>query len=96
VVEKAIKQMKRLQNPRIMDGNRIDMEDIEHQDEDEDVTTIENNPSKKAKEERIMKMLTEVMATHEFLAKNFFEIYLKKNDNLAFLDTSDSRLDYGE
>jgi hypothetical protein len=41
-------------------------------------------------------MLTEVMATHEFLAKNFFEIYLKKNDNLAFLDTSDSRLDYGE
>ncbi len=79
-----------------MDGNRIDMEDIEHQDEDEDVTTIENNPSKKAKEERIMKMLTEVMATHEFLAKNFFEIYLKKNDNLAFLDTSDSRLDYGE
>ncbi len=33
-----------------MDGNRIDMEDIEHQDEDEDVTTIENNPSKKAKE----------------------------------------------
>jgi hypothetical protein len=96
VVEKTIKQMKRLQNPRIMDGNRIDMEDIEHQDEDEDVTTIENNPSKKAKEERIMKMLTEVMATHEFLAKNFFEIYLKKNDNLAFLDTSDSRLDYGE
>ncbi len=88
--------MKRLQNPRIMDGNRIDMEDIEHQDEDEDVTTIENNPSKKEKEERIMKMLTEVMATHEFLAKNFFEIYLKKNDNLAFLDTSDSRLDYGE
>jgi len=50
VVEKAIKQMKRLQNPRIMDGNRIDMEDIEHQDEDEDVTTIKNNPSKKAKE----------------------------------------------
>jgi hypothetical protein len=37
VVEKVIKQMKRLQNPRIMDDDRIDMEDIEHQGEDEDV-----------------------------------------------------------
>ncbi len=30
-----------------MDDNRIDMEDIEHQGEDEDAITIENNPSKK-------------------------------------------------
>jgi hypothetical protein len=41
--------MKRLQNIGIMDDDRIDMEDIEYQGEDEDVTTIENNPSKKAK-----------------------------------------------
>ncbi len=39
-----------------MDDDRIDMEDIEHQVEDEDVTTIENNPSKKTKEERIKKI----------------------------------------
>ena len=32
-----------------MDDDRIDMEDIEHQGEDEDMTTIENNPSKKGK-----------------------------------------------
>jgi hypothetical protein len=35
--------MKKLQNPRIMDDDRIDMKDIEHQGEDENVTTIENN-----------------------------------------------------
>ncbi len=50
VAKKTIKQMKRLQNPRIMDDDRIDMEDIKHQVEDEDVTTIKYNPSKKAKE----------------------------------------------
>jgi hypothetical protein len=48
--------MKILQNLGIMDDDRIDMEDIEHQVEDEDVTTIENNPSKKTKEERIKKI----------------------------------------
>ncbi len=31
------------------DDESIDMEDIEHQGEDEDITTIENNPSKKGK-----------------------------------------------
>jgi hypothetical protein len=41
--------MKRLQNPRIMDDDRINMEDIKHQDEDEDATTIENNLNKKQK-----------------------------------------------
>jgi hypothetical protein len=56
-----------------MDDDRIDMEDIEHQGENEDVITIENNPSKKTKEENIKKMLMEAMATHELLAKNFFE-----------------------
>jgi hypothetical protein len=31
VIEKVIKQMKRLQNPRMVDGDdRNDMEDIEH------------------------------------------------------------------
>ncbi len=42
--------MKKLQNPRIMDDDRIEMEDIEHQGEDENLTTIENNPNKKTKE----------------------------------------------
>jgi hypothetical protein len=36
------------------------------------------------------------MATHELLAKNVFEVNLKKNGNLAFLDTSNFRLDCGE
>jgi len=58
VAEKPIKQIKRLQNPSIMDDDKIDMGDIEHQGEDEDVITIENNPSKKEKKERIKKMLT--------------------------------------
>ncbi len=47
--EKTIKQMKRLQNAKIMHDESIDMEDIEHQGEDEDMTTIKNNPSKKGK-----------------------------------------------
>jgi hypothetical protein len=58
VAEKPIKQIKRLQNPSIMDDDKIDMGDIEHQGEDEVVITIENNPSKKEKKERIKKMLT--------------------------------------
>jgi hypothetical protein len=49
VNEKTIKQMKRLQNPKIMNDESIDMEDIEHQCEDEDMTTIENNFTKKEK-----------------------------------------------
>ncbi len=47
--------MKRLQNLKIMDDDKINMEDIEHQGEDEIVTTIENNLNKKTKEERIKK-----------------------------------------
>jgi hypothetical protein len=50
VAEKAIEQMKRLQKPGIMDDDKIDMGDIEHQGKDEGVITIENNPSKKVKE----------------------------------------------
>jgi hypothetical protein len=96
VAEEAIKEMKMLQNPRIMDDDRIDIKDIEHQREDEDATTIENNPSKKVKEKRTKKMLMEVMATHELLVKIFFEIHLRKNGNLAFLDTSDFGSDCGE
>jgi hypothetical protein len=70
--------MKRLQNQWIMDDDRIDMEDIEHQGEDENVTTIENSPSKKTKEEGIKKILSKAMATHELLAKNFFEVHVIK------------------
>jgi hypothetical protein len=75
-----------------MDDDRIDMEDIKHQGEDENVTTIENNPSKKSKEERIKKMLMEVMAIHDFLAKNFFKVHLKKMD-FDFLYTLNFKLD---
>jgi hypothetical protein len=56
---------------------------------------LKKNLSKKSKEKRIMKMLMEVMAIHEFLAKNFFEIHLKKMD-FDFLDTLYFKLDYGE
>ncbi len=45
--------MKRLQNPRLVDGDdRNDMEDILHQGENEDhvLTTMENNPNMKTKE----------------------------------------------
>ncbi len=41
-------------------------------------------------------MLTKVLATHELLAKNFFEVHLKKNGNLAFLDTLDFGWNCGE
>jgi hypothetical protein len=61
--------MKRLQNPRTMDDDRIDMEDIEHQGEDEDMINIKDNPSKKEKEERIKKMLIKDMAIYELLTK---------------------------
>jgi hypothetical protein len=60
------------------------------------VINIEKNPNKQAKEERIKKMLREVMATHELLAKNFFDVCLKKNGNLVFVDTLDFGLDCGE
>ncbi len=70
-----------------MDDDKIDMEDIEHQGENEDVKTIENNFSKKKEEERIQKMLMEAMVTHELLVKNFFEIYLTKNGNFVFMNT---------
>jgi hypothetical protein len=68
VVEKAIKQTKRLQNLQMVDGdNRNDVENMknmEHQGEDENyvLTTMENNPTKKAKKEKIKRMLIEVMA----------------------------------
>jgi hypothetical protein len=68
VVEKAIKQMKRLQNLRMVDGddrNDIEnMKDMKHQGEDEDLvlTTMENNLTKKAKARKTKRMLIEVMA----------------------------------
>ncbi len=60
------------------------------------MTTIENNPNKKEKEERIKKMLTKAMATFKLLAKNLFEIFLFLNDNLAFSYTSNYGSDCGE
>jgi hypothetical protein len=42
--------MKRLQNLGIMDDAKIDMEDIEYQDENEHMITIGNNSNKKSKE----------------------------------------------
>jgi hypothetical protein len=79
VAKEAIKYIKRLQNPKIMDDDRINMEDIEHHDEDGNVTTIENNLDKQTKEEWIKKMLTKAMAVHGLLANNFFEVHLEKN-----------------
>jgi hypothetical protein len=68
VVEKVIKQMKRLQNLRMVDGDdRNDiknMKDMKHQGEDEDpvLTTMENNPTKKAKARKTKRILIELMA----------------------------------
>ncbi len=68
MVEKTIKQMKRLQSLTMVDGDdRNDMEnmkDMEHQGEHKDhvLTTMENNPTKKAKEEKTKRMLIKVMA----------------------------------
>jgi hypothetical protein len=44
---RKIKQMKRLQNPRIMHDNKINMENIKYQGEFEHIITIEKNPNKK-------------------------------------------------
>jgi hypothetical protein len=41
-------------------------------------------------------MLTEAMATHELLAKILFDIHLRTNGNLAFLDTLDFGSNCGE
>jgi hypothetical protein len=38
----------------------------------------------------------EYIETHEILEKFFFEVHLKKNGNLAFSDTSNSRPGCGE
>jgi len=56
----------------MVDGDdRNDMEDMEHEGEDENhvLTTMENNPNKKAKEEKIKRMLIEVMAIHKAITK---------------------------
>jgi hypothetical protein len=96
VVEEALKQMKRLQNRRMVDGDgrndMDDMEDMEHQGEDEDyvLTTMENIPSKKEKEEKIKRMLIEAMVIHEALTKNLFESNFKNKNNIVFLDKSSS------
>jgi hypothetical protein len=46
VIEKAIKQMEKLQNLRTMKHDKIDMGHRKHQGEDEKMTTVENNPNK--------------------------------------------------
>jgi len=71
-----------------------DMEDMEHQGEDENyvLTTMENIPSKKEKEEKIKRMLIEVMVIHEALTKKLFESNLKNKNNIIFLDKSSSWL----
>ncbi len=82
--------MKRLQTPGMVDGDdKNDMEDMEYmehwgEDEDQVLKTMEKNPNKKAKEEKIKKMLIEAMATHEALTKNFFESNLKKKETHRF------------
>jgi hypothetical protein len=57
----------------MVDGN--DINDMKHQDEDEDhvLTTMENNPNKKARKGKIKRMLIKVMTIHEVLAKNFIQ-----------------------
>ncbi len=60
------------------------------------MTAIENNLGRKTKEEMFKKMLIEAMASHRFLAKNFFEFHLKKYGNLAFLDISNFGSNCGE
>ncbi len=60
-----------------MDDAKIDMEDIEYQDENEHMITIGNNSNKKSKEQRIKVMLTKAMRIDGLLAKTFFEINLK-------------------
>jgi hypothetical protein len=67
-----------------MDDDRIDMEDMEHQGEDEDMTNIENNPSKKEKEERIKKMLIKVREIYELLAKKLLQSSFEKNGSFAY------------
>jgi hypothetical protein len=69
------------------DKNDIeDIEDMKYKGEDEDhvLITMENNPNKKTKEEKIKRMLIKVMAIHEALAKNFFESNLNKKKPTLF------------
>ncbi len=96
MAKETIKYIKRLQNPKIMDDDRINMENIKHQGEDENLTTIENNLNKQTKEEWIKKMLTKAMAIHGLLANNFFEVHLKKIGNFSFSNILNSRSNCGE
>jgi len=75
-----------------------DMENVEHQGENEDhvLTTMENNPNKKATYEKLKNMLIEALAIHEALTKNFFESNLKNKCNIAFPDTLDFGLECDE
>jgi hypothetical protein len=50
-----------------MDDDTIDLEDIKHQSENENMTMIENHPNQKKKQ--ILKMFIVVMTIHELLAK---------------------------
>lgn len=70
--------MKGLQNSKITNDDKIDMEDIISKTcEDENVLIIENNASKKAKENKI-KMLAKAMKVHELLRKKLIWSLLEK------------------
>jgi hypothetical protein len=87
VAEKAIKELKRLQNPRMVDGDdridMVDMEDMEHQSEDEDrvLKTMENNLSRKAKEEKIKRRCNHKSMSQfvYFVSKDYNRFAQKKN-----------------
>lgn len=57
--------------------------------------TIENNPNKKAKENKI-KMLAKAMKVHELLRKKLIWNQLEKNCNVAFQNTSNFGLDFDD
>jgi hypothetical protein len=103
VAEKIIKQMKRLQNPKMVDGDdrndMEDMEDMEHQGENKNhvLTTTKKNPNKN-NNNKIKRMLIEAMAIHETLVKNFNlkSNLKKKKGNITFPNTFDFGSEYDE
>ncbi len=73
--------MKRSQNLEMVDGHeRNDMEEMEHEGENENhvLTTMENNPNHKAKEEKYQVDVDRSYGNSWSFNKNFFEFNLEK------------------
>jgi hypothetical protein len=79
--------IQKVANLRIMEDEKIDMENINYQSGDEYVLIIIENHKKKEKQEKTKKMLTKTIITHQHVTNNFFEVNLKRKCDVFFAKT---------